>query len=126
MKGWILYKSTAAELRPDLYEIHRFIEVAGEKEIELRVVKPDQFDLIVTRMTEKAYSSTEKLSPFRNSSCREWEQAQPTSRLRSSATLNASESAYLTLRRALIPSRTNLLPANSGRKRNLLPQYDVC
>ncbi|AKB74207.1 Coenzyme gamma-F420-2:alpha-L-glutamate ligase [Methanosarcina lacustris Z-7289] len=54
MKGWILYKSTAAELRPDLYEIHRFIEVAGEKGIELRVVKPDQFDLIVTRDDRKS------------------------------------------------------------------------
>ncbi|AKB28377.1 hypothetical protein MSSIT_1658 [Methanosarcina siciliae T4/M] len=38
MKGWILYKNKAAELRPDLYEIHRFIEVEGEKGIELRIV----------------------------------------------------------------------------------------
>ena len=54
MKGWILYKSTAAELKPDLYEIHRFIEVAAEKGIDLRVVKPDQFDLIVTRDDRKS------------------------------------------------------------------------
>ncbi len=54
MKGWILYKNGAAELRQELYEIHRFIEVAREKGIELRVVKPDQFDLIVTRDDRKS------------------------------------------------------------------------
>lgn len=54
MKGWILYKSTAAELKNDLYEINRFIKVADEKRIELRVVKPDQFDLIVTRDDRKS------------------------------------------------------------------------
>lgn len=54
MKGWILYKSTASELKPDLYEIHQFINVAAEKGIELRIVKPDQFDLLVTRDDRKS------------------------------------------------------------------------
>ena len=54
MKGWILYKSTAAELKPGLYEMHRFIDSAAEKGIDLRIVKPDQFDLIVTRDDRKS------------------------------------------------------------------------
>lgn len=54
MKGWVLYKNTAAELSPELYEMHRFIEVARGKGIELTVVKPDQFDLIVTRDDRKS------------------------------------------------------------------------
>lgn len=54
MKGWILYKNKAEELKPELYEMHRFIDVAREKGIELRIVKPDQFDIIVTRDDRKS------------------------------------------------------------------------
>lgn len=54
MKGWILYKNKAEELKPELYEMHRFIDVALEKGIELRIVKPDQFDIIVTRDDRKS------------------------------------------------------------------------
>lgn len=54
MKGWILYKDSAAGLRPEAYEMHRFIEAAKERNIEIRVVKPEQFDLIVTRDDRKS------------------------------------------------------------------------
>ena len=54
MNGWILYKNTASELNPEAYEMHRFIEVARQKGIELRVVKPDQFDILVTRDDRKS------------------------------------------------------------------------
>ncbi len=54
MKGWILYKDSAAGLRPEAYEMHRFIEAANERDIEIRVVKPEQFDLIVTRDDRKS------------------------------------------------------------------------
>jgi len=49
VKGWILYKDSASTLRPEAYEVHRFIEVAKTENIELEVFKPDQFDLTVTR-----------------------------------------------------------------------------
>ncbi len=54
MKGWILYKDSAAGLRPEAYEMHRFIAAAKERNIEIRVVKPEQFDLIVTRDDRKS------------------------------------------------------------------------
>ncbi len=49
MKGWILYKDSANSLKPEAYEINRFIEVAKEEDIELQIFKPEQFDLTVTR-----------------------------------------------------------------------------
>ncbi|MCW5212822.1 RimK family alpha-L-glutamate ligase [Desulfobulbus sp. TB] len=49
MKGWILYKDSATILKPELYEIKRFLEVAQEENIDLKVLKPEQFDLTVTR-----------------------------------------------------------------------------
>lgn len=49
MKGWILYKDSANSLKPEAYEINRFIEVAKEEGIDLQVFKPEQFDLTVTR-----------------------------------------------------------------------------
>lgn len=54
MKGWILYKDSASGLRPEAYEMHRFVEAAKEKGIEIRIVKPEQFDLIVTRDDRKS------------------------------------------------------------------------
>lgn len=54
MKGWILYKDSAGSLKPEAYEINRFIEVAGENGIEIQVLKPEQFDLIVTQEDRKS------------------------------------------------------------------------
>jgi gamma-F420-2:alpha-L-glutamate ligase len=49
LKGWILYKDSANTLKPEAYEINRFVEVAREECIDLQVFKPEQFDLTVTR-----------------------------------------------------------------------------
>jgi gamma-F420-2:alpha-L-glutamate ligase len=49
MHGWILHNILDAAARPDAYEVRRFQEVAEESGIELRVLRPEQFDLIVTR-----------------------------------------------------------------------------
>ncbi|WP_292468547.1 RimK family alpha-L-glutamate ligase [Methanolobus sp.] len=54
MKGWILYKTPQIELSPEAYEIHRLIETAGKKGIEIEVVSPDQFDLVVTKEDRKS------------------------------------------------------------------------
>jgi len=54
MKGWIIYKDDATQLRPEAYEIHRLIEVAKDEGIDLEVFRPEQFDLIVTREDEKS------------------------------------------------------------------------
>ena len=49
MKGWILYKDSANSIKPETYEINRFIQVAKEEGIELEIYQPEQFDLTVTR-----------------------------------------------------------------------------
>lgn len=53
MRGWILYKDSAGSLKPEAYEVNRFIEVASENGIEIQVFKPEQFDLIVTKEDRK-------------------------------------------------------------------------
>lgn len=54
MKGWIIYKNDATQLRPEAYEIHRLIEEAAAQNIELEIFKPEQFDLLVTREGKKS------------------------------------------------------------------------
>jgi len=56
MKGWILYKDSVGSLKPETYEIKRFLEVASENGIEMQVFRPDQFDLIVTQEDRKSIS----------------------------------------------------------------------
>lgn len=54
MRGWILYKETATQLKPELYEIKRLLEAAKADNIELEVYAPDEFDLTVTREDNKS------------------------------------------------------------------------
>lgn len=49
MKGWVLYKSTANPAKPETYELRRFQEVAGDLGIEIEIIAPERFDLVVTR-----------------------------------------------------------------------------
>ena len=48
MLGWIIYRETRVELTPEAYEIRRFLDVAEQESIDVKVLKPEQFDLIVT------------------------------------------------------------------------------
>ncbi|WP_407356419.1 RimK family alpha-L-glutamate ligase [Methanolobus sp. WCC5] len=64
MKGWILYKTAQSSLSPEAYEIHRFIDVAKKKGIEIEVVCPDQFDLVVTREDRKSILLDGKTVPL--------------------------------------------------------------
>lgn len=54
MKGWIIYKDTAAQLRPEAYEVRRLLEEADASGIELEVFRPEQFDLLVTREDDRS------------------------------------------------------------------------
>ncbi len=49
MTGWILYKRREADLTDEDYEARRFLQVAGEVGVDVRLLTPDQFDLVVTR-----------------------------------------------------------------------------
>ncbi|NLP44572.1 MAG: RimK family alpha-L-glutamate ligase [Peptococcaceae bacterium] len=54
MRGWILYRMNESELKPESYEINRFLEVAPSENIELNVLKPERIDLIVTKEDRKS------------------------------------------------------------------------
>ncbi|WP_069997650.1 ATP-grasp domain-containing protein [Cellulosilyticum sp. I15G10I2] len=54
MEGWILYKNNSSELKPEAYEINRLLEISEEEDINIKVLKPDQIDLIVTREDRKS------------------------------------------------------------------------
>lgn len=49
MRGWILFDTYDDGLKKEQHEINRFVEDAEKQEIDLRVISPDQFELIVTK-----------------------------------------------------------------------------
>lgn len=54
MRGWILYKDSANRLKPETYEINRFIKVAEESNIDITVIQPEQVELIVAGEDRKS------------------------------------------------------------------------
>ena len=54
MLGWILYKPSSELLHQEDYEILRFQESAAKFDIDLRVLNPEQIELIVTRDGRKS------------------------------------------------------------------------
>jgi gamma-F420-2:alpha-L-glutamate ligase len=54
MLGWLLYKDPAEAIRPDNYSIHRLLEAAEKNGIELKILSPEQIDIIVTREDRKS------------------------------------------------------------------------
>lgn len=54
MKGWIIYSENETEIVSERNEVNRFIEEAKAEEIELRVLKPEQIDLVVTSQNRKS------------------------------------------------------------------------
>lgn len=64
MRGWILFKHSQAEMPSHIYEIPRLIEVAAAQGIEIEVVKPEQFELIVTRDDRKSILLDGKVTPL--------------------------------------------------------------
>jgi len=47
MLGWLLYKKTEDILKPEVFEIRRLVDTAAEQGITIRVLSPDQIDIIV-------------------------------------------------------------------------------
>lgn len=54
MNGWIIYKKNETEIKPEMYEINKFQKSALEKNINLKIVQPEQIDLIVTQEDRKS------------------------------------------------------------------------
>lgn len=59
MVGWILRKTTG-EIKPEWYELNKFINVAEELGIELKVITPSQVDVLVDRDDRKSVLVDEK------------------------------------------------------------------
>lgn len=64
MRGWILYTESANGLKPERYEIDRFITIAQEQNIELEVFRPEQFELIVTQDDRQSLMVDGKILPL--------------------------------------------------------------
>lgn len=64
MRGWILYKFDQSEMPAHTYEIPRLIDVAAAQGIDIQVVKPDQFELIVTRDDRKSIMLNGQVTPL--------------------------------------------------------------
>jgi gamma-F420-2:alpha-L-glutamate ligase len=47
MRGWILYRDSLATLKPDAYEVPRLLETAARENLDVKLVTPQQFDLLV-------------------------------------------------------------------------------
>ncbi len=54
VKGWILYRPFKVRVKQDSYENSRFLEVAKESGIDLKIIFPEQLDLIVTKDGKKS------------------------------------------------------------------------
>jgi gamma-F420-2:alpha-L-glutamate ligase len=67
MLGWVIYRVQQSALSPEMYEINRLLEEAERHSITLRVLQPEQIDLIVTQEDRKSIlvdGKTEKLPDF--------------------------------------------------------------
>jgi len=49
MRGWILFKQSEEELTEEAYEVHRFLAAAKDAGVDLKLIKPADVDLVVTR-----------------------------------------------------------------------------
>ena len=54
MEGWILYRQRQSDISSDKYEMNRFLEVAEQRGINLKILCPEQFDLLVNRDDDKS------------------------------------------------------------------------
>jgi gamma-F420-2:alpha-L-glutamate ligase len=54
MEGWILYRQRQSEITSDKYEMNRFLEAAEQRDISLKILCPEQFDLLVNRDDNKS------------------------------------------------------------------------
>ncbi|WP_199872893.1 ATP-grasp domain-containing protein [Inediibacterium massiliense] len=54
INGWILYSPFKARIKQDSYENSRFLEAAKAHDIDLKIIYPEQLDLIVTKEGEKS------------------------------------------------------------------------
>jgi gamma-F420-2:alpha-L-glutamate ligase len=61
IQGFILFSKSENELTDEDYSVKRLLDVARSKDIEIKVVRPEQFELVITRSDEKSIIIDDKL-----------------------------------------------------------------
>ena len=61
IQGLILFSKSENELTDQDYSVKRLLDVARSKDIAIKVVRPEQFELVITRSNEKSIIIDDKL-----------------------------------------------------------------
>jgi gamma-F420-2:alpha-L-glutamate ligase len=61
IRGIILFSKPESQLTPDDYSVVRLLQAARERDIEIQIVCPEQFELVITRSDEKSILIDDKL-----------------------------------------------------------------
>lgn len=64
IKGLILFSRSEDELTKDDYSVKRLLDVSRSRNIETKVVRPDQFELVITRSDTKSILIDDKPEPL--------------------------------------------------------------
>ncbi|MDB2593024.1 RimK family alpha-L-glutamate ligase [Gammaproteobacteria bacterium] len=61
IRGIILFSKPESQLTPNDYSVVRLLQAARERDIEIQIVCPEQFELVITRSDEKSILIDDKL-----------------------------------------------------------------
>lgn len=64
IRGFILFSRSENELTDDDYSVKRLLDVARSRDIEVKIVRPEQFELIITNSNTKSILIDDKLEPL--------------------------------------------------------------
>jgi RimK family alpha-L-glutamate ligase len=64
IRGLILFAKSENQLTEKDYSVKRLLDVARKKEIEIKIVRPDQFELVITRSDKKSILIDDKAEPL--------------------------------------------------------------
>ncbi|MDD3797731.1 MAG: RimK family alpha-L-glutamate ligase [Novosphingobium sp.] len=64
MNVWLLYKDSATGLKPEAYEVQRFIDVGAEKGHSVHVFQPEQFELLVSSDNDRSVMIDASVEPL--------------------------------------------------------------
>lgn len=64
IRGLILYSRSESELTAKDYSVNRLLEAARNRHIDIKVVRPEQFELVITRTDTKSILIDDKPEPL--------------------------------------------------------------
>ena len=57
LSGWIIYREDPELIKQETYEVDRLIETAANYDIDLKVVRPEQVDILLSLKNRKSTRS---------------------------------------------------------------------